>query len=221
MNNQQVAPDNKQKKLIRLIVILGAIAVVIIGGIIYFATKEEKSPAEEYFEDKSEIIEKQKNMSEGEKEDQAARIATIESIISQVMSEKNNNGVSYLKDSFVDRRVTEREEYFAQVEFNADEYEWTRDISLDERDIKEYKAIMLKCAELYKALHENDNKVYYSNCKAFQSDDVWNPVFTVLMQEEEIEQVDWSQSAATLATDILPSIWKVGTNDYWIYDKKL
>lgn len=221
MNDQQTSPDNKRKKLIKLIVILGAVAVVVIGGIIYFATKEEKSPAQEYFEDKSKIIEEQKNMSEGEKEDQAERIATIESIISQVMSGKNNNGVSYLKDTFVDRRVTEREEYAAQVEYNADEYEWTRDISLDERDIKEYKAIMQKCAELFKALHENDNKIYYSNCKAFKSDDAWNPVFSALMQDTEIEQVDWNQSATTLATDILPSIWKVGRNNYWIYDKKL
>jgi len=221
MINQQITPDNKQKKLIILIAILGGIAVVTIGSIIYFATKEEKSPAEKYFEDKTKIIEEQKNMSEGEKEDQETKIANIKSIINQVMGSKNNKGVSYFKDSFVDRRVTEREEYAAQVEFNADEYEWTRDISLDERDIKEYKAIMLKCAKLFKALHENDNKIYYSNCKAFKSNDAWDPVFSTLMQDKEIKQVDWSQSAATLATDILPSIWKVGKNDYWIYDKKL
>lgn len=215
---------NKKGLMIGVIIIVVIVVIGIVGaviwGIIYFYNESQKSPEERAYEELSEIIEEQANQSEEEQINEEERIATIESLVKGVFEGNNLDGVPYLKSTMVVRRITEEEEYAADVEYWADDYPWA-DISLKESDIIEYKAIMVKCAELFKAMYAEDQKVGYTRCRAFLDNDAYNPVFSALIEDEQEAQVDWSQDTETLAYDVLPSIWKVWPNDYWIYDDDL
>lgn len=212
--------SNKKKVLIIVIVVMVVVIGLIIGGIIYIYNLDEEEIMEKQFEEAKEIINEQANMSEEEVINKEERIADIKSHVSEVMSGNNLDGVPYLKNNESDLRVTKEEEYFSQVEFWIDDYPWV-DISLEKSDIMEYKAIMLKCAELFKALFEEDHKIGYARCQAFLDNDAYNAAFSVRIEDEQEEQVDWSLPAQTLADDVLPDIWLVGKNDYWIYDDDL
>jgi len=217
MGNQNSAIQNpRKKKLITIIVILGVIAVAVISAVIYYGTKEEKTPVEKQLEEKTELLEEITNMSGKEAENKEEMIAKIKSIVSGVMSGNNNLGTAYLKDNWVDRRITEREEYFAVVEYNADEYEVVTDYK--DKTLRDLAAIKLKCAEFFKAVYENENKVYLATCKAFQSDDELREAYRVTIEREASEGVDWGKDAQTLASEVLPSVWTVDTDDFWLYE---
>ncbi|MBU2229030.1 hypothetical protein KJ810_01330 [Patescibacteria group bacterium] len=199
-----------------IVIIIAVAVVLVILAVIYLAMREEKTPLEELVEDKAKIIEEQENMSENEQEDKVAMISGIKSAIGTVMNRDNNLGFPYLKDTMVDRRVTEREEYFAIVEFNADEYEVVSDYG--DKVLKDLAAIKLKCAEFFKAVYENEHKIYLATCKAFQSDDDLREVYKLIIAREASEGVDWSQNIQTLVSEILPSVWLVDINEFWLYE---
>lgn len=213
MDNQ----NPRKKKLITVIIVLGIIAVAVVSAVIYYGTKEEKSPVEKQLEEKVEILEEITNMSGKEAENKEEMIAKIKSIVSGVMSGNNISGRSYLKDNFVDRRITEKEEYFANVEFYADEHEITTDYKA--KLLEDYEAIKLKCAEFFKEIYKDENKVYYASCKSFNADDELRPTFSALIEREDSEKVDWKKDVATLVTDVLPSVWKVSSNEYWLVEE--
>lgn len=206
---------SSKKKLISVVVVFGIIAVVVVG-VIYYGTQDEPSILDEQLEEKAEIAEELSNLSGEAKENQEEMIAGIKSLVSGVMSGSNNLGVAYLKDNWVDRRITEREEYFAIVEFNADENEVV--IDYEDKALQDLAAIQLKCAEFFKAVYENEHKVYLATCKAFQSDDELREAYRVIIGREVSESVDWSKDVQTLATEILPSVWTVDTDDFWLYE---
>lgn len=212
--------SSKKKTLVIIIVVMVVAIGLIIGGIIYIYNLDEEEIMEKQYEEAAEIINEQASMTSEEVINKEEKIAEIKSIVSTVMSGNNLDGMPYLINNMSDLRLSKEEEYFSQVEFWADDYPWA-DISLEESDIMEYKAIMLKCSELFKALFEEDHKIGYARCQAFLDDDAYNAVFSATIEDEQEAQVDWSQDAQTLADDVLPSIWQIGRNDYWIYDDDL
>jgi len=213
--NQLFLRNDGSKKII---IIIAIAIVIIILAVIYIASGGDKTEEEKYYEDTKKIIEEQQNLSEEEQISQEERIASIESAVNEVMAGTNNRGSVYLKNSLVDRRLSEREEYLADIEFNADEWEWTRDITLEEKDMKEYSVIKKKCANLYKSLYGTENKVYYVRCRAFHDNDEYNPIFSALIQREAADEVDWRQDLDTLANDVLPKVWNAWINEYSMYD---
>lgn len=216
----------EQKSNKRTTIIVVAISLVIVAGIIsaaIFLPKEDKNttPMDKQLEDKAKIINKQSNMSEKEKVNKEEKIAEIKSVVTKAMSGNNLDGKPYLKDIQSDLRVTEEEEYFAIVELWADDYKWDNNVTLKESDISEYKAMMIKCSELFKALFEKDYKVALARCDAYLPDDKYAGSFTVTMETAQSKQVDWSKDAQTLAQDVLPKIWQVGRSEYYFYDDDL
>lgn len=211
-----VNQNPRKKKLITVIMVLGIIAVAVVSAVIYYGTKEKKTPLEEQMQEKAELFEEITNMSGKEAENKEEMIAKIKLIVSGVMSGNNISGSPYLKDNFVDRRITEREEYFANVEFYADEHKITTDYKA--KLLEDYEAIKLKCAEFFKAIYKDVNKVYYASCKSFNADDELRPTFSALVEKEDAEKVDWKKDTATLATDVLPNVWKVSSNEYWLVE---
>jgi len=208
---------SSRKKLIRVVVVLGILTVAVVTAVlVYPATQDDSSTLDKQIQEKMEIAEKILNVSGEEKEDQEEMIAGIETLVSGVMSGSNNLGVATLKDIWVDRRVTEREEYFAIVEFNADENNTVSDY-LDQVPL-DMAAIRLKCAEFFQAVYSTENKVYLATCKAFQSDDALTEMYRVDIERETSESVDWSKDAQTLVTDVLPDVWAEGRNDLWLFE---
>ncbi|MFH0853670.1 MAG: hypothetical protein V1853_04680 [bacterium] len=201
-----------------VLVITAVAFVIIVIAVIYYASGGSKTEEEAYYEEKEEIIEELQNLSEEEQISQEERIAGIESVVNEVMAGTNNQGVAYLKSILVDRRVSKTEEYLADVEFYQDQWEWTRDITLEQRDRKEYSAIKEKCATLFKLLYGTEKKVYYARCRAYYNDGSNDPAFSALIQREASEEVDWSQDVDTLANDVLPKVWNAWINDYSMYD---
>lgn len=218
MEDQQ---SSKKKILIIVIVILAVIIGLIATGIIFFYNQDEEVTIEKQLEDKAKIINEQANMSEKEKINKEERIAKIKSVATKALSGNNLDGQPYLKDIQSDLRVTEEEEYFALVEFWADDYKWDNNVTLKESDISEYKAMMLKCAELFRALYEKDYKIGLVRCDAYLPDDKYAGSFSVTIETEQASQVDWSKDAQTLAKDVLPKIWQVGRSEYYFYDDDL
>lgn len=207
---------SSKKKLIIVIVTVIVIAVAVAAVVIFSGSQDESSTLDEQLEEKAEIFEKITNMSGQEAENKEEMILSIKLLVSGAMSGNNNIGIAYLKDNWVDRRITEREEYFAIVEFNADEYEIVTDYQA--KVLKDLAAIKLRCAEFFKAVYEDENKVYLAICKAFQSDDELREAYRVSIEREASENIDWSKGAQTLVTDVLPSVWTVDTDDFWLYE---
>ncbi|MBU0706755.1 hypothetical protein KKG41_00070 [Patescibacteria group bacterium] len=213
--NQLFSRHDGGKKIVIIVVVA---VVIIVAAVIYLVSCEEKTPLEELAEDKGKIVNDLTNLSEEEQIIQEERIASIESVVNEAMAGTNNQGSAYLKSSLVDRRVSEVEEYLADVEFYQDQWEWTSDITLEQKDRKEYNAIKEKCAELFKQLYGTENKVYYARCRAYYNNGSNDPAFSALIPREVSEGVDWSQSVETLANDVLPKVWNAWINDYSIYD---
>lgn len=205
-----------KKQLTTIIIVLAVIAVGVIGLIVYFATGGDKTPEEEYYEEKAEIMEEITNQTGKELENKEASIAQIQSVASQVMAGSNIRGKTYLFKNESDRRITEREEYFSIVGFWADEHEVTTDYAA--KMLRDLDAIKLKCAELFKALYQTENKVYLARCEAYQSDDELRPVYSVTLERESAEQVDWNKDAASLLSDELSGTWSVGIDNFWLYE---
>jgi len=207
---------NTKKTLIIVIAVLAIIAAGVVVVIIYYASGGNKTAEEKYYEEKSKVIEEITNQSGKELENKEESIANIKSIVSEVMAGNNIQGKPYLFKNESDRRMSEQEEYFSLVGFWADEHEITT--NYETKVLEDLNSIKLKCAELFKALYQEENKVYYAKCEAYQSDDDLRPVWSVLLEREGAEQVNWNKDVIALVADELLSAWHIDRDDFWLYE---
>lgn len=207
MGKNSITSSKKRGIIIGLIV--GVVVVIIVIVVISPGSQKQTSTTQQQKQ-----LEKIVNKVEAQKEDSQVVIARIESVIKDELSGNNNQGNAYLQWMLVDRRYTENEEYFATIRFNADIYPVTTNYQVEKK--KEKESIEKKMAELLKALYGREEKITIIQIEAYDSTSTFSaqPVYSIELQKEQADTIDWSQNIDTLYTQVLPNKWLVKNTNY-------
>lgn len=216
MANQNLnQSSNKSKKtiFIGIAITVGVIVIFLIEAMIYYGTREEKTPTEQ----QQKKLEKIVNKVEVQAEDSKVVIARIESTIKENLTGNNNQGNPYFQWMLVDRRYTEEEEYFATIRFNADIYPIVTDYKQDKK--KEKEAIEKKMAELLKALYGSKERLTIAQIEAYDSTSTLSaqPVYSIELIKEKADTIDWNQDLSALQ-QTLSKTWIIKDTNYQFID---
>jgi hypothetical protein len=144
-------------------------------------------------------------------EDSATIIANVTSAIRNQLTGMNNNGQPFEQWLWVDQRIGD-DLYLAVIRYNADTYGISGDYKPKMQ--REKDEIIAKAAAVSKAIMDLGYPMGIISFEAYTGQS--NPQYKVEMEKQQLDTVDWSQDAATLATT-LPSVWSVLTDGYAFY----